>query len=79
MHGIFLWRKTPSFDKFYIFISGYSIGLSLNILFVYFFVNFFSNALYAQVIGGALGVVFNFFSSKFSFTKKIAGNTEEEI
>jgi putative flippase GtrA len=65
----------PSIKKFFLFISGYSIGLVLNVLFVYFFENFFSMALYAQIIGGGLGVVFNFFSSKFSYT----GNITEKI
>jgi hypothetical protein len=77
MHGIFLWKVPPSFNKFYLFISGYSIGLLLNVLFIYFFVSFFSSALYAQVIGGSLGVVFNFFSSKFSYTGKIAGKIKD--
>ena len=77
MHGIFLWKLPPSFKKFYLFISGYSIGLFLNVIFVYFFVSFFSNALHAQIIGGALGVIFNFFSSKFSYTGKIKGKIKE--
>lgn len=75
MHGMYLWKVPPSIKKFFLFISGYSIGLVLNVLFVYFFENFFSMALYAQIIGGGLGVVFNFFSSKFSYT----GNITEKI
>lgn len=77
MHGRFLWKLPPSFKKFYIFISGYSIGLFLNVIFVYFFVSFFPNALHAQIIGISLGVIFNFFSSKFSYTGKIKGKIKE--
>jgi putative flippase GtrA len=70
-HGKFLWQSVPSFRKYKYFVSGYSISLMINIIFVYTFASSFAHPVISQIIGGLLGVIINYFVSKHSFKKKV--------
>lgn len=66
-HGKFLWKSTPTILKYQYFVSGYSVSLIINVVFVYAFSSSFSHPVAAQIIGGLLGSIINYFVSKISF------------
>ena len=67
-HSRFLWNAAVNFRRYRFFVTGYSASLFINVIFVYFFEAIFCHPVVSQIIGGCMGVIANYFVSKFSFT-----------
>lgn len=74
-HKKFLWhleiKSVELPPNFLIFYLGYSFSMLVNVGVVYLLEEDFKNVIYLQLLGIALGSIFNFLVSKWAFTKKI--------